>query len=857
MGNAKLCLIDANSLFYRAFFAIKAQLATSSGQPTNAVFGFVKMVNRILEEVNPEYLAVCFDVGRQTERAKKFAQYKMNRPSMPEALLSQVPLIKDVVRAYGFAIFEMEGHEADDIIASLAVQADSKIKKIVIVSSDKDILQLVSEKVEVYNPYKEDGIVYTQETVKEKFGVSPKKIKDLISLMGDASDNIPGARGIGEKTAVRLLSEFKDLDHLIENRPKIKRQAWRNAIEENIDIILLSRDLASLREDLPLEIDLEALKVRPAETDALWEVFSRLEFKGMLKILSQERLSTKKAGIDVPKKRASSFAKILEEVQRRRKFAFFIHECDPEQGILRVNIAFDEDGIYEIDDQKDLELLFALPDVLVIGHDIKRSRHIFARHGLANSWRCFDVMIAAYLLESSRAALELEALLWDYLKLKGVSRLDFISKESHFLVRLHEELGRRLDEKKLMGLFQDVEMPLVGVLAEMEEVGMALDSKLLSRLSLELDQKLERLIKDIYDGAGAQFNINSPKQLSEVLFQRLKLRIVKKTKTGASTDEEVLTKLSREHHLPRLLLEYRQIAKLKTTYIDALPALVSPETGKIHTSFNQTGTETGRLSSSNPNLQNIPVKTEMGRKIRQAFVPSRGFNVMLSADYSQIELRILAHLSKDVTLIKAFQKDSDIHRHTASLIFGVQERDVTNEMRENAKRVNFGIVYGMSPYGLAKDLGIDPKTAGTFIDEYFLRYPGVKSYLDNQIEFVRKNGYAVTLLGRRRVIPEINNTNMGLRQFAERQAINAPIQGSAADLIKVAMVAIDRGIKKQNYKTRMILQVHDELVFEVPDQEVNSLSAFVRQHMEGVISLSVPIQVTIRVGQNWLEGKAI
>ena len=858
MSGPKLCLIDANSLFYRAYFAIKAELATSSGQPTNAVFGFIKMVNKILDELKPEYLGVCFDVGKRTHRTEKFSAYKIHRAPMPDALLSQVPWIKEVVRGYRFAIFEKEGFEGDDVIATLTHRLKGKVGKVVIISSDKDILQLVGENVEVYNPYKEEGIVFTEETVKEKMGVEPARIGDLISLMGDASDNIPGAKGIGAKTARQLLSEFSDVEDLAKNNDKIKRESVRKIVRENLDLIRLSKELALLEKDVPLDFELEDLKVLSPDTDKLWDIFSRLEFKGMLKSLSENRLSFQdRPTFQISKKAIGDTAQILLRIRQGKVFAFFINQDDLSGGVLKLNIALDEVDVYETDDLVFLKELFSCSGGMAIGHDVKRAKHILRRYGIEPLCRFFDTMIAAYLLESSKKATVLEGLLWDYLSLKGVSRLDYLGKESHFLFSLEAALTKALKDKDLLRLFDDVELPLVDVLFEMESTGIAIDTKALKVLSHSLEKKLTKLIASIYESAQCQFNINSPKQLSDVLFNKLKLPVIKKTKTGVSTDEEVLTRLSRDYELPKILLEYRQLTKLKTTYIDALPELVDEKTGKIHSNFNQTGTETGRLSSNNPNLQNIPVKTELGRSIRQAFIPSNDYEALFSADYSQIELRVLAHLSEDEALIKAFKEDLDIHTYTASLIFGVAEKEVTGEMRESAKRVNFGIVYGMSAYGLARDLGIDPKTAEVFITEYFLRYPKVKTYLDSQIDFVKKNGYVMTLLGRRRYIQEINNPNASLRQFAERQAINAPIQGSAADLIKLAMVELHHRLKKEGLESRLVLQVHDELVFEVKKHEEKDLVKLVRTCMEKVMTLRVPVKVTIRLGKNWLDTEEI
>lgn len=852
MTGSKLCLIDANSLFYRAFYAIKTQLSTSQGQPTNAVFGFVRMVKKILEEVRPQYLAVCFDVSKVTHRTEKFSDYKMHRPPMPESLVSQVPYIKDVVRAYRFTVCEAPGFEADDVIATLTRKFSGKVKKTVIVSSDKDILQLVAGDVEVYNPYKDEGVIFTPKVVHERMGVAPERIADLIALMGDASDNIPGARGIGEKTALELLKTFKDADDLIRRQDKITREAVRRIVAEHAEDIRLSKELASLRYDAPVDADLKRMEVQEPDLDKLWEIYSKLEFRGMLKELAGSRLSEPKQLL-VPKKEGADPADLIHRIEKNGILALAVNEADKKNGILNVNVACDEGAVYGVSAPQDIRALLSAKDATVVCHDAKAVRHLLRDFGLTPQARFFDTMIAAHLLESSRNVAELENLVWDYLQEKTLSRQDFLGKESHFLLRLEHVLSGALKEKGLDSLFRDVEMPLADVLFDMECVGVQVDKAFLGEFSSRLETSLRKIVERIFELAGSSFNINSPKQLAEVLFHKLKLPIVKKTKTGLSTDEEVLHRLSAEFELPRILLEYRQIAKLKTTYIDALPDLIDERTGRIHSTFNQTGTETGRLSSSAPNLQNIPIKTELGREVRRAFVPSPGFDALLSADYSQVELRILAHLSEDPVLLEAFRAGRDIHRFTASLIFGVKEEDVTSEMRENAKRVNFGIVYGMSSYGLSKDLGIDPATAQAFISEYFLRYPRVKAYLDGQVDFVRKNGYVMTLLGRRRYIPEIHNPNAALRQFAERQAVNAPIQGSAADLIKLAMVDLHKHLREGGFQSRLILQVHDELVLEVTRKEEDDAAGQVRRSMEHILDLKVPLDVSIKSGKNWLE----
>jgi len=849
MVDAKLCLIDANSLVYRAFFAVKAALSTSGGQPTNAIFGFLRMIRRILDDIEPEYLAVCFDVGKVTHRTEKFAAYKQHRPPMPDTLVAQMPWIRDIVRAHRFALFEKEGFEADDVIATLVHKAAKGFRKVVIVSSDKDILQLVDDRVEVYNPYKEEGLVFTPEVVEERMGVEPGRIRDLIALMGDASDNIPGVKGIGAKTAITLLQEFRDVDDLLRHRDRIRRESVRRALEEGAASLALSLDLAVLRTDVPIDVDIEKLKIREPDTAALWDLFTRLEFRGMLKELAQAGRGPEPFAPGLQAAIAPAGADEIVPALRKKTFGFFFPEEG--QGTPQVFIAVDEKKAYKIEGAGDIRKIFSVPGCVAVGYDVKAARHRLAARDITPAVAFFDVMLAAYLVESAKGSFDFVPLVWDYLDMKGASAHALAGQEPVLLLRLKAALEDRLEEAGLTSLFDDVEMPLERILFDMERCGVAIDRRALGALAREIDTKLKDLIEGIYDAAGATFNINSPKQLSEVLFGKLNLPVIKKTKTGFSTDEEVLTRLSRKHELPKTLLEYRQLTKLKTTYVDVLPGLAD-EAGRLHGSFNQTGTETGRLSSSNPNLQNIPIKTQMGRRIREAIVASGSeYAHLLSADYSQIELRVLAHLSEDEALGEAFRKDADIHRYTASLIFNTEEADVTDEMRENAKRVNFGIVYGMSPYGLAKDLGLEPRMAEAFIQEYFLRYPRVKSYLEGQIAFVREHGYVTTLLGRRRYIPEVHNKNIAVRQFAERQAVNAPIQGSAADLIKVAMVRIDRRLKKEGLASRLILQVHDELVFEMAKKEEVALPELVRREMEGVMRLRVPLKVTLKAGRNW------
>ena len=844
MGEKTLYLIDATAFCYRAFYALP-ELLTSFGQPTNAVYGFINILNKILKEKKPDYLAVCFDVSRDTFRQKKFAEYKIQRPAMPEGLFSQIPLIKLIILAYRIPLFEKEGFEADDIIATMAKKAKKEGLSTVIVSSDKDILQLVDDKTEVFSPYKDEGVIYDRKKVLERFGVEPQKISDIMALMGDKVDNIPGVPGIGEKTAVRLISDFGSLERLLKNIDNLKQEKIKKAITDNIAQLNLSKELTALNEDVDIDFALEKLKIVEPDFKELFRLFKHLEFKRFLNDLPQEEDREPDAELTA-----------LED----RELKNIVHRGDE----LSLYGAFADDLIFCAKGEffrikrrgENLKNILEDPQVKKISHDLKKIKISLAKENIGLEGLHFDTMIAAYLVDPSKSGYALTDIAWDYLGIPSGKTIDN-RKAVELILQLKPKLEKELHKKSLFNLFSTLEMPLVEVLAEMELNGIKLDLKVMEKLSADIEKRLIGLINDIYEMSGTQFNINSPKQLREILFVKLKLPVVKRSKTGPSTDEEVLRALAAQHKLPALLLEYRQLMKLKTTYVDTLPQLIDKNTGRIHTSFNQTGTETGRLSSSNPNLQNIPVKTEIGRNLRRAIISSGPKNYLLSCDYSQIELRILACLSKDENLTLAFKKNKDIHRATASLIYGLDEASVTDEMREVAKRVNFGIIYGLTSYGLSRDLGIPVAQAQDFIDTYFLRYPKVKEYIQEQVLKAQKNGFVTTLLGRRRYIPEINNKNQAIRQFAERKAINTPVQGSASDLIKLAMLKIHDEIHTRNLKAKMILQIHDELVFDVSHEELKELAELVRERMENVLQLDVPIKVDIKFGGNWLEMEAI
>ena len=882
MSKKKLFLIDGNSFCYRAYYAIRT-LINSKGQATNAVYGFVTMLNKIVKDANPDMLAIAFDLKGPTFRHKKFEDYKVHRKPMPDDLVSQIPYIKDIVRAYNIPIYEMQGYEADDVLATLARKAEAAGIETYIVTGDKDALQLVGENIKVYSTHK-DGLIYDAKAVKESYGVEPEKMIDIMALMGDATDNIPGVNGIGEKTAVDLITQFGSLDNLYKNLENVGSQARKSKLKENEKMAYLSRELAILDANVPVKIDFEGLALKEPDNKKLTELFRELEFKSLLKDATPKgQLNSVYTLVD----NEELLRKLMTGLRGAKEFALDLETTseDPMLAkIVGVSFSWNTGEAFYLPMNKYFnaeEVLAKLKPILEdegtgkIGQNIKYEYIVLSNYGITLRNMTFDTMVASYLLNPSKLNHNLEDIAIEHLNHKMTTPIEeligkgkkavtmdmvdvdkvcrYCCEDSDVTFRLKNILEKELKEKGLDPLFHDVEMPLVEVLATMEMSGVSIDREYLSVLSVEMNRKLLGITEEIYKLAGEEFNVNSPKQLSRILFEKLKLPIIKKTKTGISTDEEVLTKLAAKHDLPNALLKCRELAKLKSTYVDALPSIVNPRTGRIHASFNQTVTATGRLSSSEPNLQNIPIKTEEGRKIRRSFIPSSKDNVLLSADYSQIELRVLAHFSRDKQLTKAFNDGLDIHAFTASLVFGVQEDAVTDQMRNMAKTVNFGIGYGMSPYGLSQSLGIEVNKAKDFIDAYFERYPQVRQYLDGLIADAQKNGFVTTILGRRRYIPEINSHDARMKSFAERTAINTPIQGTAADIIKVAMIAINEKLAKVPEAGKMIIQVHDELVFDVPKKELKRLYGIVKNGMENVIKLNVPVLAHIEAGDNWLE----
>jgi len=881
----KLLLVDGNSFCYRAYYAIR-QLASSKGFPTNAIYGFTTMLNKIIQEVQPTHVAVAFDRKEPTFRHKRFEEYKITRKPMPDDLVSQMVHIKEVVKAYNIALFERAGYEADDILATIAKKAEKKGFVTIIVTGDKDILQIVNPRIKVYDTHK-DGLIYDVAKVEERFCVKPESIVDIMSLMGDSTDNIPGVPGIGEKGAIELIKAFGSLENLIANVDKVKSSSKRELLTQHQDLAEMSKELATLDCDVPVEIVMDKMRLKEPDKERLLEIFKEMEFKSLInQFTTRKELDGAYTLVDTKEK----FDAFLKEVGEAKEFAFdFETTATSPIAAEPVGVSFcwkeAEARYIAISDKGPLSKgfvfdalrgIFEDADIKKIGQNIKYETLVLRKAGIELNGIAFDTMIASYLLNPSKLSHGLDQISLEYLDHKMVPITDLIGKgkkqismkdvevekvcnysceDSDITFRLKKILHRELAAKDLSSLFYDIEVPLIKILAKMEYSGVCIDTELLEELAKELSCSLKKIESAIYKLAGVEFNINSPKQLSSILYERLNLPVLKKTKTGLSTDEWTLRRLAASHELPGLLLKYRELSKLKSTYIEALPKLINPRTSRVHTSFNQTITATGRLSSSRPNLQNIPIKTDLGSQIRKTFIATGEDRFILSCDYSQIELRVLAHLSGDKNLIEAFMNDLDIHTHTASLVFGTREGEVDTKMRNTAKTVNFGIVYGMSAYGLSRDLNIDIAEAKEFIDSYFERYPGVKEYIEECIAQTREKGYVTTIMNRRRYIPEINSDDIKLRQFAERTAINTPIQGSAADIIKVAMLDVDKAIEKKGLDARMILQVHDELVFDVLKDELQSATALIKKCMEEVKKLSVPIKANVAVGKNWLETK--
>jgi len=913
---------------------ISHPLINSKGQNTSAVFGFANYLMKIIGDEKPDYLVAVFDTAEPTFRHKEYPEYKATRERMPEEMAGQLTHIKKMLNAFGVPTVERPGYEADDVIGTLAQLAAKENIDVFMVTGDKDFMQLVTTKIKMYKPGKSgaDIEIVDIKGVEEKFGVKPSQVIDVLALTGDAVDNVPGIKGIGEKTAIPLIQKYGTVEKVLSDAEKIEKPALREKLKSGRDMALLSKRLVTIKTDVPLGVDFHTLKEKNSNAAEIAKIFNELEFRSLIK-RAQQMVPSSALDPDAGSQAKQEFSvenidsegqieagdykdistikhsyKLVTELSELQKIAEKLKKSglismDTETtstnpllaelvGIslsvkpheaYYVSIASEggdlfsgadgRRGVNVKDAIKLLKPIFESAKIKKIGQNLKYDVLVLSNYGVWTQGVAFDSMVAAYVINPDGQH-NLDSLAKEYLKYKPVAIEELIGKgknqknmrevspevvaeysgeDADVALQLMDVLQRKLEKLNLVDLCEKMEFPLVEVLAAIERTGVKIDTEILAQISKELERMIENLGDEVYRLAGGEFNINSPKQLGEILFNKMKIAPTKKTKTGFSTDVFVLEELSAQHPIAEKILDYRKLTKLKGTYVDALPALINPRTGRVHTSFNQTVAATGRLSSSDPNLQNIPIRGEMGKEIRKAFVPGEKGWVMVSADYSQIELRIMAHICKDEGLIEAFNKHEDIHRTTASKVFGVPADKVTSDMRRKAKEVNFGLLYGIGPYGLKIRLGISQSEAKEVIDTYFQRFPRVREYINGTLEFARKHGYVETLLGRRRYLANINSKNSAVRMAEERQAINMPVQGTAADMIKLAMINIHREMKKKEMKSRMILQVHDELVFESPKSELKELEALVAEKMKTAMKLSVPVDVEVGTGPNWLD----
>ncbi len=880
-------LVDGTSYIHRAYHAV-GSLSNSKGFPTNAIYVFTRMLIKLLSEEKPEYMVVALDAKGPTFRHKIYADYKANRPPTPEDLIVQIPKIKEIINKLGIKLIELEGYEADDIIATLAKKCEENGFKVVLVTGDKDFKQLITPNTIIWDTMKDEKIDYNK--LKKELGFEPSKYVDILALAGDYIDNIPGVPGIGEKTAIKLIREFGSLEGIYDNINKITRKKLKENLIKYRSSAFLSKRLARINSDVPMDWDINMLKVKEPDKEGLVQIFRELEFRELL----SQFISRKEEETDY---RACTDVKVLKDIIKKIKKKGFVSvdtettsENPFKAKLVGISMSWEHGkGYYlpvghnylglqkqlSLSEVKDL-LKEILEDegIKKIGHNIKYDAEVLRLHGIELKGIYFDTMIASYVINPGLRQHNLDYLSEYYLGHKMIGYKDVVVKgiedfsqvsietavrysceDADYTLRLKDILEKRLKEDKNEELFYNIEMKLVPVLMDMEIAGVKVDINLLWKLAVEFREKLKQIEEEIYKEAGMRFNINSSQQLGFVLFEKLRLPTLKKTQKTKrySTDVSVLKKLcAYNSRVPSLVLQYRSISKLKSTYVDALIRMADPKTHRIHTSYNQTVTATGRLSSSDPNLQNIPIRDAEGRQIRKAFIAEDGY-LLMSADYSQIELRVLAHYSNDEELINAFKNDEDIHTKTAIEVLGIKGREVTPEERRIAKAINFGIIYGMGPKRLSEEIEIDYKKAKEYIDRYYEKYKGVARFREEIIEFARKNGYVTTLFNRRRYLPDINSENHRIRAEAERIAINTPIQGTAADLIKKAMINIHKRIKKECPLTKMIMQVHDELVFEVPEGDIEKVKNMVKKEMEEVYPMRVPLKVDISVGKNWDE----
>ncbi len=873
----KFVIIDGSSLIHRAFYALPT-MTTSGGQFTNAVFGFTNMLLKLAADLKPAGIVVAFDKGKYTFRNDEYAEYKAQRKPTPSELSEQFPAAREVLGALGITVLEIEGFEADDIIGTLAAGISDK-HEVLIVTGDRDALQLVNERVHVLLTKK--GISEFEEVDQTvltfQYGLTAGQVIEMKGLMGDASDNIPGVPGVGEKTAKKLISDFGSIEGVYENIEKISGQKLKEKLLENREMAYLSRKLATIVCDVPVPIDVDQYLIK-TDMDKVRKIAEKYEFRALPAkaaiLLSSDAISDESAAGSVNSlQRAerleteADFAAFAAEVIKNGCL-FFVAKVQgkvPDCSFTGAGVANGNSSYFVTAQSQAWQgflRVLADPAVRKVTHDAKPVYNACQNCGHEFAGLTFDSMLAAYLLNPSGNEYKIERLVNDFTSIVSVAAppkkeddTDYLVWAAECLPEIYRVQRQDLDRIGASDLLADIELPLIKVLSLMEQYGVQVDSTGLERMDREIAKRIQLLLQTIYESAGESFNVNSTKQLGIVLFEKLGLPTGKKTKTGYSTDAEVLENLAGAHPIVDSLLEYRMLTKLKSTYLDGLRPLISERTGRIHTTFNQTVTATGRLSSSEPNLQNIPVRTELGRQIRNLFVPGIGYDWLVAADYSQIELRVLAHLAADEGMLDSFRMNEDIHTRTAAEVFGVPLDEVTPALRSRAKAVNFGIVYGISDYGLSQGIGVNRKEAAEYIAGYFSRYPAVRDYIDRTVAEARMTGYVCTLFGRRRYLPDINSANFNLRAFAERTAMNTPVQGTAADIIKKAMLDVQTALFSGNFKSRMLLQVHDELVLEVPDSELEQVSILVKMAMENAAVLSVPLLVDVKHGSNWAQTK--
>lgn len=879
MNKEKLVILDGNSIMNRTFYALPP-LTNSEGLHTNAVYGFLTMLFKMKDEVSPDYIVCTFDKKTPTFRHEKYKEYKAGRKKMPPELSEQFPVLKEILNMLAINIFEIDGFEADDLIGTISAFAEEKGMQVYIVTGDRDALQLASDDTKVVITKKgiSEKEIYDKKRMKDDFGITPQQFIDVKGLMGDTSDNIPGVPGIGEKTAFKLIREYGSIENVLMNMQNMNKSKIKENLENYSEQAIFSKKLSTIVRNVPIDINIDDIKSKTSyDYEALKKTFFKLQFKSLVERIKpdkNEEENTKEVNDDIQytlidnTKDAQKLNAIISKAQK--EFIYVISAVENYGTYSKVKLeklflhfegksyAVYVDKIYEDNAQIAISFLnsiFNNDNITIVIHDAKSTMEVLGKIGIKLKKIGFDTALAAYLIDSSRGKYEIKTLIQEYLG-KDIKSDDdsSLAKEAVLLEELYSILKEKIKELDMEKLLYEVEQPLTEVLADMENEGFRVDSKKLTELGEKFKSEIINTEKSIYDLAGEEFNINSPKQLGKILFEKLDLPVIKKTKTGYSTNAEVLEELSDKHPIIDKIMYYRQLAKLYSTYVEGLKTVIDTD-GKIHSNFNQMVTTTGRLSSAEPNLQNIPVKYEMGKEIRKVFIPDSKDCMILSADYSQIELRVLAHIADDENMIDAFKNHADIHAKTASEVFKVPLSDVTHEMRSSAKAVNFGIVYGIGEFSLAKDLKIPRKEAKKYIDTYFERYPKIKLYMDNIVKQAKENGYVTTIMNRRRLIPEIKGPNKMVKALGERLAMNTPIQGSAADIIKLAMVNVFKELHEKNLKSSLILQVHDELILNVYKDEYDKVVDIVKRNMEQVVKLKVPMEVDINTGDTWYDAK--